>query len=366
MVSVLPASIAQLVVDAPTKVSANTAFNFTVTALDQFGNIATGFAGTVDFASSDAQALLPVNTTLASGVGIFSATLITGGKTTLIASDSGNASLADSAMVSVFRSSGIAPFVQSINRTNPVGPATSGSIVTFTVTFSQAVTGVNLSAFALELTGTATGTLSQVTPVSGAVYKVTVTGITGVGRLGLNLVNNDTIYNLTANPLINPNAPAAFQTQQTFATGVDPDSLAIGDVNGDANPDLIVANPNSNTVSVLLGNGDGTFQVQQTLATGNVPMQVVVGDVNGDGKPDLVVANAYSNTVSVLLGNGNATFQAQQTFAAGTRPRSVAIADVTGDGKSDLVVANLDGNSVSVLLGNGNGDLPGPTNLFRG
>ena len=67
---------------------------------------------------------------------------------------------------------------------------------------------------------------------------------------------------------------------------------------------------------------------------------MAVGDVNGDGKPDLVVANEGSNTVSVLLGNGNGTFQAQQTFATGTDPISVAVGDVNGDGKPDLVVAN--------------------------
>ena len=67
---------------------------------------------------------------------------------------------------------------------------------------------------------------------------------------------------------------------------------------------------------------------------------MAVGDVNGDGKPDLVVANDGSNTVSVLLGNGNGTFQAQQTFATGTEPNSVAVGDLTGDGKPDIVVAN--------------------------
>ena len=94
--------------------------------------------------------------------------------------------------------------------------------------------------------------------------------------------------------------------------------MAVGDVNGDGKPDIVVANDDSNTVSVLLGNGNGTFQAQQTFATGTDPSSVAVGDVNGDGKPDLVVANDGSNTVSVLLGNGNGTFQAQQTFATGT------------------------------------------------
>ena len=71
-----------------------------------------------------------------------------------------------------------------------------------------------------------------------------------------------------------------------------------------------------NTVSVLLGNGNGTFPGATTFATGSMPFSVALGDVNGDGKPDLVVANSHSNTVSVLLGNGNGTFQAQQTYAS--------------------------------------------------
>ena len=68
---------------------------------------------------------------------------------------------------------------------------------------------------------------------------------------------------------------------------------------------------------------------------------MALADFNGDGKPDIVVANCmYSDTVSVLLGNGNGTFQAQQTFATGDQPSSVAVGDVNGDGKPDIVVAN--------------------------
>jgi hypothetical protein len=87
--------------------------------------------------------------------------------------------------------------------------------------------------------------------------------------------------------------------------------VTVGDVNADGKPDLIVANQNSDSVSVLLGNGNGTFQTQATFATGSFPRSVTVGDVNGDGKPDLIVANANSDSVSVLLGNGNGNFTGQ-------------------------------------------------------
>ena len=69
-------------------------------------------------------------------------------------------------------------------------------------------------------------------------------------------------------------------------------SVAVADVNGDGKPDLIVANEQSNSVGVLLGNGDGTFQTAVTYGSGgDYPYSVAVADVNGDGKPDLLVAN---------------------------------------------------------------------------
>src|SRR5213592_2792100 len=74
--------------------------------------------------------------------------------------------------------------------------------------------------------------------------------------------------------------------------------------------DLAVANFDSSTISVLLGNGDGTFRAAPTVAAGPNPFAVVVGDFNGDGKLDLAVADHGSNTVLVLLGNGDGTFGA--------------------------------------------------------
>ncbi len=78
--------------------------------------------------------------------------------------------------------------------------------------------------------------------------------------------------------------------------------MAVADVNGDGKPDLVVANNNSDNVSVLLGNGTGTFGAADHLRRRHESHSVAVADVNGDGKPDLVVANYGSNNVSVLLG----------------------------------------------------------------
>jgi len=115
--------------------------------------------------------------------------------------------------------------------------------------------------------------------------------------------------------------------------------------------DLAVANVNSSNVSVLLGNADGTFQAAQNFAAGSSPSSVALGDVDGDGNLDLAVANNVTpGSVSVLLGNGDGTFQPAQEFGAGGGCFSVAVADLNGDGKLDLAVANRGTANVSVLI----------------
>src|SRR5229473_403315 len=152
------------------------------------------------------------------------------------------------------------------------------------------------------------------------------------------------------------NGDGSFQAPRAFSTGGRyPFSVAVGDLNGDGRPDLAVVNVSSNSASVLLGNGDGTFQVPRSFATGGTPISVAVGDFNGDGAADLAAVNITSNNISSLLGNGDGTFQMPRSFATGGTPISVAVGDFNGDGRLDLAVANQASDNVSVLLGNGDG-----------
>src|SRR3989442_222466 len=143
-------------------------------------------------------------------------------------------------------------------------------------------------------------------------------------------------------------------------TGGSPWFITVADFNGDGVQDLAVATYDTDNMicpceytQSWLGNGDGTFTRRAAVYVTN-PQSLAVGDLNGDGRPDLAVANPMDNTVSVLLGNGDGTFQAAPTYdIACCRARSVAVGDFNGDGRPDLAVAS--GGGVSVLLGNGDG-----------
>jgi hypothetical protein len=148
-----------------------------------------------------------------------------------------------------------------------------------------------------------------------------------------------------------------------YSTGANPQSIAVGDFNGDGIPDLVVANAGELTVSVFLGMGNGLFQPGQLFSSGSDPYAVAVADLNGDGIADLVVANSADSTVSVLLGVGNGTFQNPVAYPTGADPVSIVAADFNGDGIVDIATANFYDGDVTILLGNGNGTL-GPAQNF--
>src|SRR5829696_6190953 len=142
--------------------------------------------------------------------------------------------------------------------------------------------------------------------------------------------------------------PVTFTGPTNFAVGDGPNSVAVGDFNGDGDPDLAVANEFAGSVSVLLGGAGGSFAATN-VATGGVPFAVAVGEFNGDGDPDLAVADAYAGIISVLLGSTGGTFTGPTDFPAGSFPAAVAVGEFNGDGDPDLAVANQVTGAILVL-----------------
>jgi len=319
------------------------------------------------------------------------------------------------------------PTVTSITRTdrNP----TDASTVGFSVFFDKAVTGVDISDFALTTSGTVSDASVQSVTGSNNIYKITVDTGLGEGTIRLDLIDDDSIQDVYGSPLdgdftggetyttfkmpsdglfepyinypiespyavgvgdfnddgrldaavTNANAELRIFIQDQFGglgtptiypAGTRPESLAVGDLNHDGRDDIVVTNFSDNTISVFIQQSDGSMAGRVTYATGSGPDAIAVGDVNADGLDDIAVSNSNwdSTYFSIFIQNAGGTMNPKVDY---TSPKAgnddIAIGDVNGDGLNDVVKMNGQGQNpnLSVFLQNENGLLDSVVSYSR-
>jgi hypothetical protein len=167
-----------------------------------------------------------------------------------------------------------------------------------------------------------------------------------------------------------PPVPTTAQ-QVVLPVGKGPSPIEVVDVNHDGHLDILVANADDRTLTVLLGDGHGHFSPTPgpSIPTGEGPNDLAVGDFNGDGHLDLVIANTGTPDLTVLLGDGRGGFRPSphSPFATASYPHvhGVAVGDFNGDGQLDVVTDSWGHDQILLLLGDGAGNLVGPGRPFQ-
>lgn len=146
--------------------------------------------------------------------------------------------------------------------------------------------------------------------------------------------------------------PDLFYYYTSYKVGKNPTTITTGDFNHDTFTDLITTNISSNTLSILLGNGDGSFSDQTQVKVCQEPRTLVMADFNHDTHADIVLACSGGDEVAFLMGRGNGKFEEGPHYPVHRTPVALAVADLNGDGHSDVVVA-LRNDKIQIFLGTG-------------
>ena len=218
--------------------------------------------------------------------------------------------------------------------------------------------------------GNGDGTFSAKTdfPVAAAPQAVAAGDFNSDGKVDLVATLNDagvSLALLTGTGTGTFNAPIYFPN----TSGFDSPAIAATDLNGDGKLDLVVMHTIgcytppcfvADSLTVLLGNGNGTFQTPSEVEVGTGPFAMAVLDLNGDGAKDVAIGGGNTE-LSILLGVGNGTFVRQPvvTLVPGgdlfSACNDIGLGDLNRDGIQDLVVPLGNGEGNAILIGNGNG-----------
>jgi len=198
----------------------------------------------------------------------------------------------------------------------------------------------------------ATSTRLQVIVPAGAVYdpvSVTANYLTAIS-------SSEFLVRFTEGDSLM--SASSFSPAGNFNTGNYPVSVSVADLDQDGKPDLITANAIANTISILKNTSTTagfSFNAKVDLAAGPGPRNIAVGDLNGDGKPDIVVSDfnggdsGYVSLFENTSQNGMISFAAATTIFTGNGSNGVSIADMNQDGKPDILVASGNSGIFSIL-----------------
>lgn len=206
------------------------------------------------------------------------------------------------------------------------------------------------------LLGNSDGSLRAATTyVAGAnSYQVLIGDYNGDGRADIVSVD----YGSTSKSLLINNGDGTFLARTAIDVGYQTYRGASGDFNNDGILDLAFTGATNEGIKIFLGNGNGTFrQPSVTYGSGSVGgFGTSASDFNGDGNLDIVVTDQNTNTYSILLGNGDGSLKAAVSYATGAAYNVTSIpADLNGDGIPDLILSDQNNSRVRLIIGNGDG-----------